>query len=212
MSNAGVARLLGAIPVNQTLEHLDLERSYDDTHDPAITKVLAEVLLQNRSVTTLCLGGNRIQDAGATHLAQLLKVNSTLRHLRLEANNIDVLGAQAIAAVLPYNTGLQTVSFNANPLTENDGKFALIEAIPHNISLLHMSLRPLSAGRYSSVIADHARLESRFATSANFRVCMRLLVKQLVVDLLPGPTTIVLSYLWNSPATELFRMFGLEQP
>jgi hypothetical protein len=202
---------LGAIPVNQTLQHLDLERSYDDTHEPSITKVLAEVLVQNRSVTMLCLGGNRIQDTGATQLAQLLKASCTLKHLRLEANNVDVLGAQAIAAVLPYNSGLQTVSFNANPLTENDGKFALIEAIPHNISLLHMSLRPLSAGRYSSVIADHARLESRFATSADFRVCLRLLMRRLVIELLPGPTTIVLSYLWNSPARDLFRMFGLEQ-
>jgi len=77
------------------------------------------------AIGELCLGDNRIGDAGASAIAAVLGEGSVIRRLSLRDNNIGDLGAQALAAALARNSVLEELDLWGNPLSAV-GKQALL--------------------------------------------------------------------------------------
>lgn len=77
-------------------------------------KVIANVLKNNTTLTALFLDNNEIGHEGAMAIAEALKSNKTLTQLGIVANNIGNKGVEALAAALNVNTTLTILDFFRN--------------------------------------------------------------------------------------------------
>ena len=66
-------------------------------------EVVASMLRQNTSLTSVGLRGNAIGPQGAVHIAEALCSNTTLRRLDISDNPIDAAGLKALVASLTHN-------------------------------------------------------------------------------------------------------------
>ena len=66
-------------------------------------EVVASMLRQNTSLTSVGLRGNAIGPQGAVHIAEALCSNITLRQLDISDNRIDAAGLKALVASLTHN-------------------------------------------------------------------------------------------------------------
>jgi len=98
---------------------------------------LSNALSINRStLKKLDLSQNDVTDEGARHLAQMLKTNKKLTHLTLSNNKIGDEGVQLLAdALRNRNTTLQSLSFTENKLLSDASVASLVNMLRHNQSL-----------------------------------------------------------------------------
>lgn len=72
---------------------------------------LCDVLLVNKTLFTLELGGNKMTDAGAKYIAELLKTNTTITRLNLMQNDMTETGAAALIEGMRLNRTLIDLQF-----------------------------------------------------------------------------------------------------
>lgn len=106
-----VSLLAMVLRTNTSLENLFLD--YNRVQDDAV--LLANALNYNRTLKTLHLGKNQIDDTGATALADMLTVNTTLQRISLLSNSIRTLGITDLIQGLRQNVTLQFLEVERNP-------------------------------------------------------------------------------------------------
>ena len=115
-----------------------LDLSYNEIDDDGAA-ALGECLKYNKSLTTLNLSDNEIGNDGAAALVECLKDNKSLTTLDLTFNIIGDNGAAALGECLKYNKSLTTLYFNDNKIGD-DGAAALGECLKDNKSLTTLYL------------------------------------------------------------------------
>lgn len=84
--------------------------------------------MDEASLKSLSLRGNKITDAGCRLIASVLKNNRTLIHLNLFDNKIKKGGAESLADALKMNTILTCLSLGRNDIGD-EGAFFLAKAL-----------------------------------------------------------------------------------
>ncbi|EGV93629.1 Protein NLRC3 [Cricetulus griseus] len=128
ISNTGVAVLMRALCVNQTLSSLNLQWNFIQA---GAARALGQALQLNRTLTTLDLQVASIGTQGAQALGEALAVNRTLEILDLRGNDIGVAGAKALANALKLNSSLRRLNLQGNPIGESGARM-ISEAIKTN--------------------------------------------------------------------------------
>ena len=140
LSSRGVQLLSDAVRQNRTLEGLYITDYNLGTHG---AKVFAEALSggNNGTVRLLCLGANRILDGGAIHLANMLVENRTLTHLYLSKNDVGDQGFQRLMEVLSTsNSTLQSLSLEWNQFGNDESLQLAISMLRINNTLSELNL------------------------------------------------------------------------
>ena len=163
ISSEGGVKLAAALCKNTTLKHLDLSRNPIGEHVEGVTAV-AEMLVENKTLTVLDLQDCHINSEGAVELAAALCKNSTLKHLKLDFNPIGVEGASSMSDMLQHNTSLEVLRLREKPgvyLCEQlwlyndpvgeEGVHQLINSLKHNQTLKLLVLPT----KYKSETSDH---------------------------------------------------------
>ena len=109
---------------NETKEVINLSRFFtagaflSETVRREPVLAIAEALKINKTLRSLDLSCNGIDDKGVQPLAKALKINQTLEELNLIGNNIDHIGIESITSVFEENTTLRNVYLNGSPQCE----------------------------------------------------------------------------------------------
>ena len=112
---------------------------------------IASLAANDPTLTTLDIGLNSIDDAGASALAEALLENITLTTLNIPVNNIREDGARALATALQQNATLTTLNISGNRIGD-DGVRALAGALRQNRTLAVLDL----SNQYISDAGLHA--------------------------------------------------------
>lgn len=106
---------------------------------------LANVLKTNTSLTSLYLGNNNIGEIGLGYLASALKINTSLNSLDIWDNKIGNKGAEYLATVLKINTSLTSLTLYNNEINEKGAEY-LTDALKTNSSLTFLNLESNKIG------------------------------------------------------------------
>ena len=117
----GMAILAGALGSNGQLQYFDVEQCNLDINDCA---ALERVLITNRHLSTLNLGGNTFSSE-ALRLLQPALAGSQLVDLFLADTSMDAEGARVIGEVLSANRYLQALNLAMNPLGNSGAALVL---------------------------------------------------------------------------------------
>ncbi|MCC2646849.1 MAG: hypothetical protein K0R02_914 [Rickettsiaceae bacterium] len=89
----------------------------DNYLDDSLVEVIAESLISNKVVNSLDLSSNKITDKGAAHIALLIKdKNNHISKIDLGENKIEYKGAKLIAEAIIENPELTELRLEGNPL------------------------------------------------------------------------------------------------
>jgi Ran GTPase-activating protein (RanGAP) involved in mRNA processing and transport len=95
------------------------------------------LLLVNRTVTTLCISGNKFGVEGANDLANVLAMNSTIKHLMFGDGMSGDEGGKALAHALANNSTITHLMFGGDMMGDEGAK-ALAHALANNSTLTHL--------------------------------------------------------------------------
>jgi hypothetical protein len=107
----GVELVAAALRANTSLENIFLD--YNRIQDDAV--LLANALKHNKTLKTLHLGKNQVDDRGAIALAAMLTENQTLEWISLLSNSIQAPGLAALEDALQQNVTLKYLEIDQNP-------------------------------------------------------------------------------------------------
>ena len=149
ISSEGAVELADALYKNTALRYLDVSHNpIGDIVDVVIA--LANILVENKTLTCLGLQDCHISSEGAVELAAALCKNSTLKRLYLDCNPIGVNGASSMSDMLQLNTSLEELHLCDDSVGE-EGVYQLINSLKHNQTLKELWL-PM---KYTSANNDH---------------------------------------------------------
>ena len=132
--------------INTTLRFLDL--SHNAIGEGA--SVLAEMLVENKSLTDLVLEDCHISRQGASELAAALSKNSTLKVLDMNHNPVGLEGASSMSDMLQHNTSLEELKLHDDSVWHK-GVWQLIDSLKHNQTLKKLQLPE----KYKTLNSDH---------------------------------------------------------
>jgi Ran GTPase-activating protein (RanGAP) involved in mRNA processing and transport len=144
------------------------------------TRVLAQVLKRNSSLTTLHLDENEIGSVGVAYLSDALKENKKLDTLYLNGCSIDNDGALTLAEALKRNTTLKKLSLKQNSIAD-EGANAILRTLKECNTTL--ALLDLAGNNISPVVLS----EIHEIVRANSD-CVRLRVHPITPKSLAPPT------------------------
>ena len=136
----GMAILAGALGSNGQLQYFNVEQCNLDINDCA---ALEHVLITNRHLSTLNLGGNTFSSE-ALRLLQPALAGSQLVDLCLADTSMDAEGARVIGEVLSANRYLQELDLTLNPLG-NSGAALVLEGAKEAKCLGMLNLNRIGA-------------------------------------------------------------------
>ena len=166
----GMAILAGALGSNGQLQYFDVEQCNMDINDCA---VLERVLITNRHLSTLNLGGNTFSSE-ALRLLQPVLAGSQLVDLCLADTSMDAEGARVIGEVLSANRYLQALNLALNPLG-NSGAALVLEGAKEAKCLGMLTLNRIGADcglmpSLEATIQERARVADDFQSGQSLTV------------------------------------------
>ena len=130
ISSEGAVQLTAGLCKNSTIRALYLTQN--PIGEGAIA--VAEMLVENKTLTRLEVDHCNINSHGACELAMALCKNSTLKHLMLDHNPIGMAGAFSMSDMLQHNTSLEELSLLDDSIGE-EGILQLMNGLKHNQTL-----------------------------------------------------------------------------
>ena len=134
----GAQALAQALGTDGNKTLTSLDISINEINDMGIEAII-EMIKTNRTLTSLDISSNVLNNEVVFHLAEALKVNKSLTILGISDNEIYDEGAIEIAEALKVNTSLTTLNMSHNNIGES-GAIALKEAIKVNTSLMVLDI------------------------------------------------------------------------
>jgi hypothetical protein len=126
-------------------------------------RVLSQALWDNKSITTLNLSRNNLDDFSGLRLGRMLMRNTRLSKLELDTNNFGPRTCTAIGASLKTNTTLKHLTMENNPLskrkdgsTDYGGLANLAGCFPHNKTLVSLNLWRCNIGKEGGMAFEKA--------------------------------------------------------
>ena len=166
----GMAILAGALGSNGQLQYFNVEQCNLDINDCA---ALERVLITNRHLSTLNLGGNTFSSE-ALRLLQPALAGSQLVDLCLADTSMDAEGARVIGEVLSANHYLQALNLTLNPLG-NSGAALVLEGAKEAKCLGMLNLNSIDADcalmpSLEATIQERARIADDFQSGQSLTV------------------------------------------
>lgn len=118
-------------------------------------QLICDAVLQSRSLTSLDLGFNHIDEKGADFLSALLQdQRCVLQVLKLDGNPLGVKGGVMIAEALRVNTSVHTLSIRGGEIISEAGKDVLMVDPDHVLpaSVVHAFAKTLA--KYNDSVTD----------------------------------------------------------
>lgn len=139
ITSQGALILSHALYNNSTLKKLYLNDNF--IQDRGIFHLARALAINNSKLEELYLARNAITSIGARYLADMLVTNRTLKTLSLFGNLIDNLGIKYFAHSLSYyNSTLECLQLSGNTLMSDGSIEYLIEMIEYNQTLKKIHL------------------------------------------------------------------------
>lgn len=123
--------LTKALENNKHIKLIDIV--YNDLGN-RIGELMGNYLLENETLTTLCLSGNQIDAVGVNFIGKALEKNKTLLRLDLNRNPIGLEGAKILAEALAVNKTLLVLNLIECGI-DNQGLVFITEALRKNNTL-----------------------------------------------------------------------------
>ncbi|DAZ98037.1 TPA: hypothetical protein N0F65_004527 [Lagenidium giganteum] len=114
--------------------------------DDDLLRMVMTGLIKNNTITSLDLSHNKITNHGARLIAKLLGPDSVLTSLNLCDNQIHAEGGRYLSRGLKYNTSLVELNLRLNRLTD-EGARMLLEGLVEHKSLMNLNLSNNMLGR-----------------------------------------------------------------
>ena len=149
ISSEGAVKLAAALCKNNTLKSLDLSNNPIGEDVEGVAAV-AEMLVENKTLTGLYLQDCHISSEGAVELADALCKNSILKDLNLNRNPIGVKGASSMSNMLQHNISLEVLHLRDDSVGKEGGD-QLINSLEYNQTLRVLWL----PWEYKSETSDH---------------------------------------------------------
>ena len=148
--------IVNALMQVTTLKVLNLNDNQNRSEElaPALTSIISH----NKSMESLLLSDNNLNDDGVIKIAQSLCKHNTLKVINLQSNNITEKAAEALASIISSNTGLEELYLGNN--TIQLGIITMSTALKNISSLKVLDL-------YSNNIPEEAADELSAAIKAN---------------------------------------------
>jgi hypothetical protein len=118
LRNAGLAEIVPALYRNTSIKSLDLAFNGLDTIES--TNVLRELLRRNKTITSLCIGGNAFgrNAAAARSILEGVRSNTSLQQLDLQHCGLDARNVSVLANALAIrNAGILELSLDYNRIS-----------------------------------------------------------------------------------------------
>ncbi|CAF1090211.1 unnamed protein product [Rotaria sordida] len=153
------------IAENRTKQKFDLTgRNLSDLD----MKIVADVLKESTTLTSLGLAENQIGQQGAQHIANALRTNQTLTILYLKGNQIGEQGAQHIAYALRTNRTLTELYLAHNQIGEQ-GAQHIADALKRNRTLTILGLTENRIGYQGAQYIANALRTNQTLTTLDLR-------------------------------------------
>eukprot|EP00029_Vermamoeba_vermiformis_P011039 TRINITY_DN5967_c0_g1_i1.p1 TRINITY_DN5967_c0_g1~~TRINITY_DN5967_c0_g1_i1.p1 ORF type:complete len:484 (-),score=25.70 TRINITY_DN5967_c0_g1_i1:69-1520(-) len=137
------------LKVNKTIKKLNFldGSSIEDKGLCFISEVLEN---HNRTLTTLILQGNQIENEGCIRLCNALKKNTSVTSLDLSYNMLEYDAWKSIGDMLKNNSTLKVLGLIESGYKSEDGCVALVEGLKQNSTLTHLNILRNSFDRNST--------------------------------------------------------------
>ena len=99
------------------------------------TRIMANILRKNNTVTKLNLSQNRITANGAKSISKCINCNSALKEIDVSKNKISNFGLIKMAAAMKRNKTLQSLNVSFNNISD-DGAIAISECLKNSNNIL----------------------------------------------------------------------------
>jgi hypothetical protein len=94
----------------------------------------------NRTLTSLILQGNQIENEGCIRLCNSLKKNTSITHLDLSYNTLEYEAWKSIGDMLKINSTLKVLELIESGFKSEDGCVALVEGLKLNATLTKLNI------------------------------------------------------------------------
>lgn len=122
--------------------------------DDDLLRMIMTGLVKNSTITSLDLSHNKLTNHGARLLSKLLGPDSVLTTLRVCDNQIHAEGGRYLSRGLKYNTSLVELDLRLNRLTDDGGRMLLEGLVDHRaLAVLNLSSNMLGS-ETAAALAD----------------------------------------------------------
>ena len=170
--------IVNALKQVTTLKELNLNDNQNRSEElaPALTFIISD----NKSMESLLLSGNNLNDDSVIKIAQSLCKHTKLKIINLRSNNITEKSAEALASIISSNTGLEQLYLGNN--TMQLGVITVSTALKSISSLKVLDLEnnniPEEAvDELSAAIRANSSLEKMRLNNNNLRSSMAVIAK-----------------------------------
>ncbi|KAI8519966.1 NLR, CARD domain-containing protein 3 [Branchiostoma belcheri] len=135
MGAEGVWHVSEMLKFNQLITTVVSTHTHTPTHHNSEGALaMADMLVENRVITSINLSGNHFGESDGVHFARVLKDNTSLRELILKENEFRENGARLIGKGLVLNSTLRRLDLSWNHI-RNKGALAICTAMKKNEGL-----------------------------------------------------------------------------
>lgn len=127
--------------------------------DDDLLRMIMTGLVKNTTITSLDLSHNKITNHGARLLAKLLGPDSVITSLNLCDNHIHAEGGRYLSRGLKYNSSLVELNLRLNRLTDEGGRM-LLEGLGEHKSLTSLNLSNNMLGKQTAATLAEIIAES----------------------------------------------------
>lgn len=139
--------ILGAMSFNTSLRELTLRSNH------YVASLDIEGLKTNKTLVSLILSGNSMDEAALDHIAPLLKEHPSITEVYLNYCDIDLDGVNAISKLLTGSPAIRSLYLGSNPYGQK-GVVQFIHQLQHNKGLVSVYLLPMEGGKMSLSAAE----------------------------------------------------------
>lgn len=170
---------------------------------------LFEALKVNKTVKSLDLSYNQINNRGASVIANALQENSSLKILNLSGNLISNYGLRKISEALLENISLETVDLRNNPINYDNNQIQVQQGILNNALKLNTLLSEFYQSSTPRMICFKANFDDEKSKIAFNQAAIKQTKKQVKTLLLANVRNIESSIIPDDLLRQIYSNLGV---
>lgn len=186
LNEKGIKLLSGALETNQTLTHLELDRT--EMNEERMLELATA--LPRSNITFLNVGNNRLNTLGAKYLADILAI-SKIEHLKIYSNNIGISGIKHLSRALALRC-LKSLNIFGNNLSDEGIKHLAetLRNLGENNQLSNLSIGSNNISSTGALDISKSYSETNLMLRIDFS-CNDLRNNMYFLDYLPSSLTLL---------------------